>query len=45
MYCMIILDAGEIRDYIKVLRKLDTNKIKDRREADSRLTPHIPVRV
>jgi len=47
--CLIIRvlltpDTGEIRCYIKAMRELDTNKIKDKREADNLLSEHIPVR-
>ena len=42
---LLILDTGEIRHYIKLLKELDISKIKDKREADRHLIPHIPVRL
>ena len=42
---LLISDTGEIRHYIKVMKELDIKKMKDKREADSVLSVHIPVRV
>ena len=42
---LLIPDTGEIRHYTKAMKELNINKMKDKREADSVLSIHIPVRV